>query len=86
MVATKAFLLAVIALFSWSASADQSVDRLFELINERLGYMEDVALYKARHQLPIEDPPREQKVVAAAQRQAASLELDAASVQDFCRG
>lgn len=55
----------------------------FELIRERLSYMEDVAGYKTRHQIPIEDLERERTVVDAAKKRASEIGLDPDSVVDF---
>lgn len=49
-----------------SVSADNSATNIFKTINERLGYMQDVALYKAIHHKPIEDRQREKFVINKA--------------------
>ena len=60
-------------LFSAQANlqaAETELAELFSTIDERLSYMESVALYKAQNQLPIEDMAREEIVVAEAKRAA----------------
>lgn len=56
---------------------------LFSLMSERLSYMEDVALYKARNHLPVEDVAREAVVLADADVLARSEGLNAATMQQF---
>lgn len=63
------------------ANAAPSAESAFDLINQRLSYMEDVALYKAYHHLPIEDRDREQQVISAASQSAEALGLDRPSVE-----
>lgn len=53
-------------LLSQPALAQQPATEVFLLINERLGIMEDVALYKAENNLPVEDLARELIVVENA--------------------
>lgn len=57
----------------------------FGLINERLSYMKEVALYKANNKLPIENLPREQLVVRKAQSKAGQAGLDESSITAFFR-
>ncbi|MEX0965515.1 MAG: gamma subclass chorismate mutase AroQ [Pseudohongiellaceae bacterium] len=56
---------------------------LFRAIDERLGYMEDVALFKAQNQIPIEDRARERIVLADAKAFAASQGLNAQTTEQF---
>ena len=49
---------------------------LFSLINKRLSYMEDVALYKYEKNIKIEDLDREQIVINEALEEAAEKDLD----------
>jgi chorismate mutase len=56
---------------------------VFQLINERLGYMEDVALYKAENNLPVEDLARESIVIENAVLAAESAGLIGASIENF---
>ncbi len=59
--------------------------RLFNLINQRLTLMYDVARYKTRHRLPIEDVVREHKVLESSKRAAEAEGLDPVSVEAFFR-
>lgn len=47
-------------------AADNPIGELFATINQRLSYMESVALSKRQTQTPVEDLPREQIVIANA--------------------
>lgn len=60
-----------------------SVTTLAELVQQRLSYMKDVAAYKWKHQLPIEDLEREQVVLQSSMQQAATYGLDSTSTQAF---
>lgn len=79
-------MLCVFALFCsgsiLGAEAD-TIDALFSSINERLSYMEEVALYKAQNQIAIEDIPREQIVIANSMEAAGRLGLDPQSLNRF---
>lgn len=82
--------LIVLALASFPTSAaDDSLSpqlqRLSELIVERLSLMEDVAAYKWAHKLPVEDSAREASVLAAGQKAAQALGLAPDSVAPFLR-
>ena len=57
--------------------------RIFSTINERLSYMEDVALFKAQNHLPIEDIQRESVVINKAKVSASEQGLDPEIVKDF---
>lgn len=57
--------------------------RLFQLINQRLAHMSDVAAYKWQQELAIENLAREKIVIENASDSAADLGLDAASTIDF---
>ena len=61
------------------------IETLFVLINERLTYMEHVALYKERAKSPIEDMQREAVVIKEAVRTANELGLFGPSVESFFR-
>ena len=63
--------------------AQTQVASVFELINERLGYMEDVALFKAENNLPVEDLVREAIVIENAVLAAESVGLSGDSIEDF---
>ena len=77
--------LSVLLLFCGSLStADAgSHDTLFALINERLSYMEQVALYKNYNKLAVEDLERERLVIDNSKRSAARLGLDSESTETF---
>lgn len=66
-----------------SIQADLSAEALFSTINERLSYMEDVALYKALQHIPIEDIAREIIVINTAKDSAAGQGLNPESIEDF---
>jgi chorismate mutase len=61
----------------------QNADIIFQTINARMSYMEDVARYKAQNHLPIEDVPREQLVIQQATLSAAESGLESESVAAF---
>jgi chorismate mutase len=63
----------------------QKLDRLLDLIGQRLGYMDDVARNKWNSGAPIEDLPREQEIIESLGKQAAGYGLDPAIVRDFFR-
>lgn len=65
--------------------ADTGSAKLFELIDQRLEYMKDVALYKARNGKPVEDRAREEIVVEEAKRKAAKSGLSPSSIEEFFR-
>jgi chorismate mutase len=80
----KIFALLVILLFSYSSIATSiTPTELFSTINLRLSYMEDVALYKANNNKPIEDIVREAVVIEKASISAEKEGLDKQSVIDF---
>lgn len=56
---------------------------LADLIHQRLGYMKDVAAYKLKHQLAIEDIPREKVVIANGLNKARTLGLDTLLAKSF---
>lgn len=56
---------------------------LYELINQRLGYMKDVAVHKAKLNMPVEDEAREQVVLSRSIEKARQQGLDADSVKAF---
>ncbi|MDC5707640.1 chorismate mutase [Vibrio europaeus] len=56
---------------------------LFSTINQRLSYMEDVALFKALNHKPIEDIEREKVVIQKASQSAQEQGLDKGSVAGF---
>ncbi|MFT4925108.1 MAG: chorismate mutase [Phenylobacterium sp.] len=66
-------------------AADNSTmaQTLFKTINQRLSYMEDVALYKAQNQLAIENIKREVVVLNGAKKAASKQGLNADRWKDF---
>lgn len=64
-------------------AATDDPQALFNTINQRLGYMQDVALYKAQNQLAIENNQREVTVLQNAKNTAAAKGLDAQRVEAF---
>lgn len=52
-------------------------------IEERLEYMQDVALFKANNHLPVEDVDREKKVIKPALRTANAINLSAEGLEHF---
>ena len=56
---------------------------IFSLINERLSYMEDVALYKDQNNLPVEDLEREKIVIENAVAAATEIGLIGSSIESF---
>ncbi|MCL9780844.1 chorismate mutase [Vibrio sp. S4M6] len=74
------FLLIFATPFAFAAGNSST---LFQNINHRLGYMKDVALYKAQKHLQIEDTAREAVVIQKAQAQAKEIGLNPTSVKAF---
>ncbi|MCP5078560.1 MAG: gamma subclass chorismate mutase AroQ, partial [Psychromonas sp.] len=68
---------------SFAASKQEKTEELFSLINQRLSYMEDVALYKAQHGIEIEDKQRETVVVNNATQAAVRSGIKAAGAKEF---
>lgn len=66
-----------------SLAADITRETLFALINERLSYMEQVALFKFHNKVAVEDLEREQQVVEDSRRSAAQLGLDPEVIATF---
>lgn len=76
--------LSVFALLSLPALADTDENaELYANMNTRLSYMQQVALYKWQHQLPIEDLAREKIVLAQSVTAAESLGITSAAITDF---
>ena len=68
------------------ANAEQTESSvLFSLINKRLSYMEDVALYKYEKNIKVEDLDREQIVINEALEEATDKDLDRSSIENFFR-
>ena len=66
-------------------AAEQTADDLYALVGERLSHMRDVAAFKWLSELPVEDLPREQVVVAAALEQARNRGLRPGGSEAFFR-
>ncbi len=67
---------------AWSPDNPAAV---FQLIDKRLSYMEDVALYKHANAIPVEDKKRELTVIAKAKQQAESFNLSPPTVERFTK-
>ena len=67
------------------AADAEKIDHLLQLIQQRLGYMDDVARNKWNSGTAIEDLPREREIIDGLGRQAADYGLDAATARDFFR-
>ena len=67
------------------AWASPDASEIFKLINERLGYMEDVALFKKQAGKPVEDVPRENTVIEKATLKARDEQLDPEFIAGFFR-
>jgi chorismate mutase len=63
----------------------EKIDRVLILINQRLGYMDDVARNKWNSGTPIEDLPREREIIDEIGNQAAGYGLDPAFAKTFFR-
>ncbi len=61
------------------------IDRVLALIEQRLGYMDDVARNKWNSGAPIEDLPRELEIIESLGRQAPEYGLDPVFARDFFR-
>nr|WP_269809096.1 gamma subclass chorismate mutase AroQ [Enterovibrio nigricans] len=79
----KSILFAILTFCSFSVFANPSLNTLFSAINERLSYMEDVALFKANNHKPIEDIEREKIVINKASESAKDSGLNQQSVIGF---
>ncbi|MCE9642076.1 MAG: gamma subclass chorismate mutase AroQ [Betaproteobacteria bacterium] len=63
----------------------EKIDHVLQLIQQRLGHMDDVARNKWNSGAAIEDLPREREIIDGLGRQAADYGLDAAVARDFFR-
>ena len=61
------------------------IDRVLTLIQQRLGYMDDVARNKWNSGAPIEDLPREREIIEGIGKQAAGYGLTPDIARDFFR-
>ncbi|WP_367989050.1 chorismate mutase [Vibrio sp. NTOU-M3] len=73
----------LLTLLTFNAYSAPTPDALFSTINERLSFMEDVALFKANHGKAIEDIKREEVVIENASIAAEKVGLDKQSVVGF---
>ncbi|PSW20171.1 chorismate mutase [Photobacterium sanctipauli] len=73
----------ILVMSSLTVQAASQAESLFNTINERLSYMEDVALFKANNHLPIEDVEREKVVVKKAIDSAANHGLSPQQTKAF---
>ena len=64
-------------------SAPLYADSLDKLINQRLGYMKSVAIYKWHNTLPIEDIEREKVVLSIAEKQGLELSIAPKTSREF---
>jgi cyclohexadienyl dehydratase len=76
-------LLLLTATAAFGNPADPGVATLYQLVDQRLSYMRDVAAYKWRNHLPIEDLQREKTVIENAISQAKERGLDQRSSRAF---
>lgn len=70
---------------SLQTRAEVTSTELFNTINDRLSYMEDVALFKSQKYLSIEDIEREKLVVDRAKISAHNKGLDPSYIEAFFR-
>ncbi|QDX98129.1 chorismate mutase [Pectobacterium carotovorum subsp. carotovorum] len=56
---------------------------IYQLIQERMALMKDVAGYKARQHLPVEDLKQEERILSKAREQAVAVGLSPQSTQLF---
>ncbi|MEQ4452789.1 chorismate mutase [Kosakonia sp. YIM B13605] len=69
--------------FCTGASAPICLSALSSLLSERMALMREVAAYKAKYHVPVEDIVREQKVLLQAQSTAHEVGLEPKSVEPF---
>ena len=82
---SNTLLLFLIVIIPFHARAESASAEIFKTINERLSYMEDVALFKAQNHRPIEDVERGKVVVNKAKIYAQNNGLDPAQIESFIR-
>lgn len=70
---------------SFTAADTATVDRLLELIKERLDVAPEVARIKWNTKAPIEDLPREEQVIEGVAKRAAEYGLDPQTARIFFR-
>ncbi|MCL6746241.1 chorismate mutase [Kosakonia sp. R1.Fl] len=69
--------------FFAGASAPICLSALSSLLTERMALMREVAAYKVKYHLPVEDVAREQKVLSQARSTAREAGLEPQSVEPF---
>ncbi|WP_284191103.1 gamma subclass chorismate mutase AroQ [Vibrio zhanjiangensis] len=72
--------LLTLPIFSYAQGNSESV---FEKINQRMNYMQDVALYKINHHLAIEDLEREAVVIEKSKAASEKYGLDGTSTTEL---
>ncbi|MBN3263486.1 chorismate mutase [Pectobacterium brasiliense] len=65
------------------ATAQDNPLGIYQLIQERMVLMKDVAGYKARQHLPVEDLKQEERILSKAREQSAAVGLSPQSTQLF---
>ena len=65
------------------ADANAEVRAVFQLLQDRLRLMQDVAAWKHARNAPVVDAAREQQVLEATVRQASDLGIDAESARQL---
>ena len=75
--------LLLVLLLCVTASSAAYTEQLYDLMNQRLGYMRDVAVHKAKQKTPVEDKTREKMVLSESRKKARQQGLDADSVEAF---
>jgi chorismate mutase len=84
--ATATFFLSLAGCAAQPPAADvEKIDRVLVLIQQRLGYMDDVARNKWNSGAAIEDLPREREIIEGIGRQAPGYGLDPAIARGFFR-
>ncbi|WP_114785168.1 gamma subclass chorismate mutase AroQ [Vibrio tetraodonis] len=81
----KGLLLSTLLILPVFAHAEESYKTVFEKINQRMSFMQDVALYKINHHLAIEDVEREAVVVEKSKAASEKYGLDGDSTTEFTR-
>lgn len=80
----KTLLFILLLSFKQLSAADApTADEIFSVINERLSYMEDIAIFKTYEHLPVEDLQRERKLLDNMQTIALQQGLDPSSIEQF---
>ncbi|TDJ20306.1 MAG: gamma subclass chorismate mutase AroQ [Gammaproteobacteria bacterium] len=83
----KAFSMPLLALALFVVSgpciAESGATEVFRLVNERLAFMKEVAMVKAKSGKPVEDRAREELVITKAKERARQAGLDPSSIEEF---